>query len=84
MSRLTDEIAAYESMQRTLELDHMGKWVVIHDKELAGIHESFEEAAEDAVNRFGSGPYLIREVGAGPMTLPASVRYRPVFGNALS
>ncbi len=57
MSRLTDERAAYESMQRNLELDHMGKWVVFHSKELSGIYVSCEEAAEEAAKRFGSGPY---------------------------
>ena len=78
MSTLTKEISAYECMQRTLEIDHFGKWVVVHKKKLAGIYDSFESAAEEAVERFGSGPYLIREVGAAPITLPASVLYQPI------
>ena len=82
MSTLTEEISAYESMQRTLEADHFGKWVVIHDKKLIGTFDSFESAAETAVERFGSGPYLIREVGAPPVTLPASVLYHPVGDHA--
>ncbi len=82
MSTLTEEISAYEEMQRTLEGDHFGKWVVIHDKELTGVYDSFELAAETAVERFGSGPYLIREVGAPPVTLPASVLYRPTSNHA--
>lgn len=84
MSTLTEEISAYEGMQRTLETDHFGKWVVVHNKELAGVYDSFESAAEDAVERFGSGPYLIREVGAAPITLPASVLYHPVADHAPS
>jgi hypothetical protein len=27
------------------------------------------------VQKFGSGPYLIRQVGASPIVLPASVMY---------
>lgn len=81
MATLSEEIVAYESMQRSLEIDHFGKWVVIHNKELSGVFDSFENAAEDAVERFGSGPYLIREVGASSVTLPPSVLYRPVIDN---
>ena len=78
MTLLSDQISAYEEMRNYLETDHFGKWVVIYDEDLAGIYESFEAAAEDAVKRFGRGPYLIRQVGAPPMALPASVLYRPV------
>lgn len=77
MTTLSEEIAAYESMQRSLEMDYFGKWVVFHNKNLSGVYDSFESAAADAVRRFGRGPYLIREVGAGPVRLPASVLYRP-------
>ena len=78
MSLLRQEIAAYEGRRNELEIDHHGKWVVFHDEDLAGVYDSFEEAAEQAVARFGRGPYLIREVGSPPVTLPASVLYRPV------
>ena len=81
VSELKREIAAYEKMQPDLEVEHLGKWVVIHDEVLLAVYASFEEAAEDAVRNFGRGPYLIRRVGAPPMTLPASVLYRPVYGN---
>ncbi len=75
MAKLKEEIAAYEEMRDDLELDHFGKWVIVHDKELAGTYDSFELAAEDAVKRFGRGPYLIRKVGASPITLPAYLLY---------
>ena len=55
------------------EIDHFGKWIIVYNKELAGTYDSFELATEDAVKRFGRGPYLIRKVGAPPITLPASV-----------
>ena len=76
MAKLKEEIAAYEEIRNDLELEHFGEWVVFRDKKLAGAYDSFEMAAEDAVKRFGRGPYLIRKVGAPPLTLPASVLYR--------
>jgi hypothetical protein len=69
------EIAAYEAMERELEAKHMGKWVVLRGGQLVDVYESFDAAANDAVSRFGRGPYLIRQVGAPPVTLPASVMY---------
>ena len=76
-TRLSRQIAVYEDMRDSLETDHYGEWVVIHNEELVGTYEFFEKAAEDAVMRFGRGPYLIRQIGAPPITLPASVLYRP-------
>lgn len=81
MAELAQEIAAYDAMRADLEAAHLGKWVVVHDQELVEVYDSFEGAAEDAVRRFGRGPYLIRQIGAPPVTLPASVLYRPVYGN---
>lgn len=78
MLGLKKEIAAYERIRDDLELEHFGKWIVVHDEELAGIYDSFEAAADNAVQRFGRGPYLIKRVGEPPMTLPASVLFRAV------
>ncbi len=78
MPGLKKEIAAYERMRGDLELEHFGKWIVVHDEKLTGIYDSFEVAADNAVQRFGRGPYLIKRVGEPPMTLPASVLYSPL------
>ncbi len=78
MALLSEEIAAYEKMRDVLEADYFGKWVVVHDGQLIDTYEKFEDAAAEAVRKFGRGPYLIRQVGASPITLPASVKYRPV------
>ena len=78
---LQDEIAAYERMQAELETEHNGSWVLIRDGKLQGTFDDFEAAAEDAVKRFGRGPYLIRQVGAGPVTLPASLSFEPVHAD---
>ena len=77
MTTLSSQIAAYEEMRDVLEVDHFGKWVVLYGGELVDTYESSEEAAVDAVSRFGRGPYLIRQVGAPPVRLRASVWYRP-------
>jgi hypothetical protein len=79
MAELTVEIAAYNAMRSELESRSMGKWVVFHDGKLIAIYDTVEAAAEDAVRRFGRGPYLIRQIGAPPVTLPASVMYHPEY-----
>jgi hypothetical protein len=81
MAELTNDLAAYEAMRADLESEHLGKWVLVHDKKVQGVFASFDEAAREAVHRFGRGPYLIRQIGAGSVTLPASVMYRPVYAN---
>lgn len=73
-------IQAYEAVKAELEKTHLDKWVLFHDCEMTGVFDTLEEAAEKAVSLFGSGPYLIRQVGAPPVALPASVMYAPVHG----
>lgn len=76
MAELTVEIAAYERMQADLESTNLGKWALVHDERLEGVFDSFETAAREAVKKFGRGPYLIRQIGAPSLVLPASVMYR--------
>ena len=78
---LAREIAAYDAMRDELERDHLYDWVVFHDEQLIGAYEDFQDAAAEAVRKFGRGPYLIRQVGAPPKTLPASVRFRRFSAN---
>jgi hypothetical protein len=78
MADVDKDIAAYDALQGQLEANHMSKWVLIRDEALIGVYESLETAAADAVKKFGRGPYLIRQVGAPPITLPASVVYFPM------
>ncbi|HET7441016.1 MAG TPA: hypothetical protein VFJ47_06925 [Terriglobales bacterium] len=75
MADLDSELAAYEKMRPDLEAHKMGRWVLVHDGQLVGDYDSFEIAAKEAVSKFGRGPYLIRQVGAVAITLPASVAY---------
>lgn len=72
---LKEEIAVYENMRAELERDHFGKWSVIHGYELIGIYETLQDAAIDASDKYGRGPYLIRQVGASTERLPSAAMY---------
>jgi hypothetical protein len=75
MPSLDDEIAAFDTMKDRLEADHRGQWALVHDGALFGPYSSFQQAAKTAIKRFGLGPYLIRQIGAPPIPLPASLVY---------
>jgi hypothetical protein len=72
---LATELAAYKHESGRLEAHHMGKWVVFRGSACIAIYNSFEDAAADAVTRFGRGPYLIRQIGAPPIVIPASIAF---------
>ena len=76
MKTLDADIAANEAVHQQLEAEHTGKWVVFHDGRMAGVFDSFDAAAAHAVKRFARGPYLIRQIAAPPLTLPASMQSR--------
>lgn len=73
---LSDNIEAYEEMQHDLECDHTGEWVVVHNRQLIGLYPDLEAAADVATERFGIGPYLIRQVGIPNPDLASSVLHR--------
>lgn len=72
---LQNEIRTFEKLRQRLETEARGKWVVIRANTLVGTYNTFEKAADEAVRRFGRGPYLIRQIGAADMALPAAVAY---------
>ena len=74
--RIEKEKMAYEAMQEDLEARHWGKWVVFYDMKFIGSYDSFHQASEVAVERFGRGPYLIKQVGEGPIALPPAVLFK--------
>jgi hypothetical protein len=77
VAALDIELNAYQQEAARLEASHMGKWVVFKGTTLVSVHDTLETAAEDAVTRFGRGPYLIRQVGAAPIVIPVSLAYNP-------
>ena len=78
MANVKRNIAAFEAMELDLVAEHPGDWVLVHDEQLIGTYPTFDEAAREAVSRFGRGPYLIRQIGAPRVTLPASVLYHAI------
>ena len=78
---LSQETALYEQRKVEFEKEHNLEWVVIHDDEIVGFYDDFQKAAEAAVERFGRGPYLIRQIGISRQPLPASVLYQPLYAH---
>ncbi len=75
MAELEREIAVFETLRARLEAESFGKWALIHGEDLFGTFQSFEDAAGEAVGRFGRGPYLIRQIGSAPLVIPASAMF---------
>ncbi len=75
MEDIDKNIAIYNLNKESLESEHLGEWVLIHNEKIEAFYDSFEVAAKNAVEKFGSGPYLIRRVGSESITLPTSVMY---------
>ena len=71
---LDRQMAAYDGMQEQLEAEHFAKWVVFHDERFVGAYQEVDDAAREAHRLFGQDPYLIRQVGAPPITVPVSAR----------
>ena len=78
--QLESELQTYEKLKDELVRHHNGKWVLIHDHQFVDTFDTFDNAAREAVKRFGRGPYLIRQVGRSTqIPMPASVAYRPIY-----
>ncbi len=77
MTSLQEDIAAFDRMRAELEVSHFHEWAVFYRGQFIEIFPDFEAAATMAVDRFGDGPYLIRQIGAGPIQLPGGMIFRP-------
>jgi hypothetical protein len=77
MTNLKIDIAAFERMKGELEATHLHAWVLFHQGDFVDAFPDFEAAAATAVERFDHGPYLIRQVGAGPIQLAGGMVFRP-------
>ena len=72
MGDIQREIEAFEEMKPRLEAEHMGRWALVHHRQLVNTFASFVAAADAATRRFGREPYLIRRIGVHSVRLPAS------------
>ncbi len=77
MAVLRNDIAAFERVRPELEAEHRGEWAVFHRGTFAGVYPDFEQAAAMAVESFGSGPYLIRQIGVDAVQLSSTLVFRP-------
>lgn len=77
MASLKKDIAAFDRMRAELEAQHLHEWVLFRDGKFVDAFPDFDAAATMAVERFDQGPYLIRQVGAGPVQLPGGMVFRP-------
>ena len=79
MQNLQADIAAFARQQSELEAEHFGQWVVFYQGQLVDAYNDFESAASDALERFDTGPYLIRQVGAPPISLSGGMIFTPKY-----
>ncbi|MBI1407483.1 MAG: hypothetical protein GC145_15335 [Caulobacter sp.] len=78
MTVLREDIAAFDEMQTELARDHDKAWVLFHKGRFQGAYAAFDDAAAMAIERFGTGPYLIRQVGAPrSVQLPGGMIFTP-------
>ena len=78
---LRKDIEAYDQARSKLEAEHRGEWVVFHSGALVGAYREFESAASEAVEKFGDGPYLIRQVGVEAIQLSSAMIFRPAHAH---
>ena len=78
---LSRETALYERRKAEFEREHHWEWVVIRGDDVVGFYSDLQDAAEVAVERFGRGPYLVRQIGVPKQALPASVLFHPVYAD---
>lgn len=67
------ERETFERHRKDLEKTHPeDHWVLVRERAVE-VHSTLEEAARAAVARYGSGPYMIRQVKQTPIMLPSSM-----------
>lgn len=80
---LDKDIQAYTEKLEELKQHHNGKYMLFRNGELIDAFDSFDNAAQHAVKKYGRGPYLIRKVGRiNEIPLPASVAYRASYADS--
>ena len=59
---LKEELEYFISVKEELLKHYKGQFALIKGKELIGTYTTWEEAFNDAVERFGNAPFLIKPV----------------------
>jgi hypothetical protein len=58
---LKAELETYEAHKDSL-LGQEGKYALIHDKELAGVWDTYEDALQAGYQKFGMTPFLVKQI----------------------
>ena len=67
---LSEEIEAFQK-NRTRMIGEFGSaWVIFVDSELKGHFQTFQKAAQYALDHFASAPFLIRHTMEPPLRIP--------------
>jgi hypothetical protein len=59
---LKKELDYFESMKAKFLKEFPGKYVLIHDDTLVGSYDKQEDAYNEGYERFGAGPFLVKQV----------------------
>ncbi len=79
---LEKELRTLKRERERLEGEHLGKFVLIHKDEVVGTYDDFQTAAHEGLRRFGSNPFLIREIGKDKVELSPAVIYGLTGGDS--
>jgi hypothetical protein len=67
------ELSTYDRQRARLEVEHLGRFVLIRGEEIAGIFDDFQSASEYAARWLRRQTYLIHGIGAEPMRIPSGL-----------
>jgi len=59
---LSRELETYQEQRERLLGSAEGKFVLIHDQEIAGVYEDQMDAITQGYQRFGNVPFLVKQI----------------------
>ncbi len=60
--QLKDVLKTYEEHKEELLGKGEGKWVLIHDSDVAGIWDTYEDALKSGYDQFGLKTFLVKRI----------------------
>ena len=70
---LAENYAVFKRLEPQLLAEHSGRYALLANKELLGIHDSFREAYRAGAKAVGRR-YIVQKIGARPVQIVASSR----------
>ena len=59
---LRAEIETYEKHKSQLIAESEGKYVLVHEEQIAGVWDTYQDALRVGYNRFGLRPFLVKQI----------------------